>query len=232
MPQTAVALYNDLADAHRVVDALTNAGFDSEQISLAAPDPDEEYAAVLEQNAEDDEESPREEAVDGALIGGALGGLAGLLLGLTAFSIPGLGPLLVAGPLYTTVMGAGIGGVSGGLLGALVEAGVPEEEAVFYEEGVRRGYTLVAVEADDQQAGAAVRILERNDPVDIARQAQSWQEAGWEAPEDAPDQFIPSVDDESDQHRYATGAMGEDMYGERASRSRPPLPTEEDDVEA
>ena len=232
MAQTVVALYDGIPTAHQAVEALHDAGFERDQISLATPNPEAEDGAILE-TQDADEESARSATATGALAGGALGGLAGLLFGLAAFSIPGIGPILVAGPLWTAAIGAGVGSLSGGVLGALTEAGVPEEEAVYYSEGVRRGYTLLAVTAADQAAaGRAAAVLDDFDPIDVEAQAEGWREEGWEAGEAIPDQYVPSEDDKSDQHRYATGAMGEDLYGTRASRDRPPLqPYDEDEAE-
>lgn len=230
MAQTIIALYDDLADARQAARALRDAGVEREQISLAAPDPEREYAARLDAEPVDEEDTVRGATADGALAGGALGGLAGLLFGLAAFAVPGIGPLLVAGPLWTATIGAGLGGLGGGLVGALVEAGVPEEEAAYYKEGIRRGHTLLAVTvADKTEAEKAGSLMQEYRPLDIGTQASTWQESGWEAPDDVPDRFIPATDDESDQHKYATGAMGEDMYGERATRTRPTLPTYDKD---
>ncbi|MDX1665231.1 MAG: hypothetical protein R3272_15670 [Candidatus Promineifilaceae bacterium] len=232
MAQTIVALYDGIPTAHRAVEALHDAGFDRDQISLATPNPEEEGGVVLEAQ-EADEESPRSATATGAIAGGALGGLAGLLFGLAAFSIPGIGPILVAGPLWTAAIGAGVGGLSGGVLGALTEAGVPEEEAVFYREGVRRGYTLLAVAAeDDEAARRAAAVLDDYGPIDVQAEAEGWREEGWEPGAEIPDQYVPSEDDKSDQHKYAMGAMGEDLYGARADRDRPPLqPYDEDETE-
>ncbi|HET6314582.1 MAG TPA: general stress protein, partial [Chloroflexia bacterium] len=53
-------------------------------------------------------------AVTGAVGGGVLGGLAGLLVGVGALAIPGIGPVVAAGPLATTLIGAGVGAATGG----------------------------------------------------------------------------------------------------------------------
>lgn len=233
MAQTIIALYQDLDQARQAAHALAESGVEPKQISLAAPDPDEEYAAMLDAEAVDEEDTVRGATADGAIAGGALGGLAGLLFGLAAFAVPGVGPLLVAGPLWTAAIGAGVGGLSGGLLGGLVEAGVPEEEAIYYEEGVRRGNTLLAVTAAAEETEEVAAVMNEYDPLDVGAEAQAWEEAGWDTPDEVPDRFIPVADDESDQHKYATGAMGEDLYGRRASRDRPPLPTyDKDDTAA
>jgi len=69
--------------------------------------------------------------------------------------------------------------VAGGLIGALVDAGVPKEEAGYYAEGVRRGGALVTVNADDQQANKVQQIMNQFHPVDIQRRAEQWRQSGW-----------------------------------------------------
>ncbi|HTK91555.1 MAG TPA: hypothetical protein VL948_15025 [Verrucomicrobiae bacterium] len=94
-------------------------------------------------------------AAEGAGIGAVSGGTLGaLLLGLSAagFAIPGL-PIIALGPLAAALSGVGVGGALGGLIGALVGAGIPEERARVYEEGVKRGgIVLGATPKTDEDA--------------------------------------------------------------------------------
>jgi hypothetical protein len=218
MPKTVVGLYKHLADAHRAVDELIEAGFEREAISLALADREGKHAEVV---AAQNEEDRGEGIADGAMIGGALGGIAGLLFGLAAFTIPGVGPLVVAGPLYTAVMGAGIGGLGGGLLAALTGIGVPEAEAAYYAEGLRRGFALLAVAAANNGIREAANIMGRHHPVDIKTAAERWRKEGWEGPGQLPDSFEPATSDSAAKHRYATGAMGSDLFGQDARRDDP-----------
>ncbi|RPI29109.1 MAG: DUF2382 domain-containing protein [Chloroflexota bacterium] len=96
-----------------------------------------------------------------------LGGLGGLLVGLGLLAIPGIGPVLAAGPIVTTLAGAGVGAAAGGLVGALVNAGIPSEQAEMYVEGVKQGGTLVTVTTSDDRAGRAVDIMNRYNPIDM-----------------------------------------------------------------
>src|SRR5947207_11774476 len=98
-------------------------------------------------------------AATGAGVGAVVGGLGGLLLGLGALAIPGIGPIIAAGPLVAALGGAAAGAAVGGLIGALTKMGVPEEEAHIYAEGVRRGGTLVTVTADDANTDTIVSVL-------------------------------------------------------------------------
>jgi uncharacterized membrane protein len=112
-------------------------------------------------------------------LGAAAGGIGGLLLGLTPIVIPGIGPALAAGPLAATLMGAGLGAAAGGLMGALTDLGVPEEEAGYYAEGVRRGGVLVMVEAEEAMADRVVSILSHHHPIDLAERVEQWRQSGW-----------------------------------------------------
>lgn len=175
--KTIVVLFDNITSARDVVDDLVDAGFDRSDISLVASDRDSTYSASFEHAEESDEAAKG--AVTGAVAGGALGGLAGVLLGLGAFAIPGIGPVVAAGPIAAGLAGAGVGAVTGGLLGALVGWGIPEEEAQLYAEGVRRGSTLVAVKAPEHRVDEAVSIMNRYGPVDIESRSETWRESGW-----------------------------------------------------
>ena len=96
-----------------------------------------------------------------------------MLAALGVIAIPGIGPLVAAGVLATTLVGAAGGGAVGGLLGALTDYGVSEEEAHVYLEGVRRGSSLVTVRTDDDKAGRAEAILDSYQPVNTRHRRES-----------------------------------------------------------
>lgn len=189
MAKTVVALYDSITQARAAVQDLIGENFDRGDISLIANaseremheyfDDEGRYVARDDAVAESGTEAG-EGAAAGAGIGAAVGGVGGLLVGLGLLTIPGVGPALAAGPLASALVGAGVGGVAGGLLGALVGAGVPEEEAHHYAEGVRRGGSLVMIRASDERAAQAASALDRHGPVDIETRAAAWRERGWE----------------------------------------------------
>jgi uncharacterized protein (TIGR02271 family) len=72
------------------------------------------------------------------------------------------------------------GGVAGGLIGALVDMGIPEEEAGYYAEGVRRGGALLTVETEEQAVSRVRDIMNRYHPVDVQQRAQAWRQSGWQ----------------------------------------------------
>ena len=99
-------------------------------------------------------------AAAGVVGGGVVGGVIGLLAGVGALAIPGLGPIIAGGALASTLAGAGIGAVAGGLIGALIGMGIPEEDARYYETGLREGGILVTVDAGADAADARRVLLD------------------------------------------------------------------------
>lgn len=175
MTKTIVGLYDSFAAAQQVAQELVEAGFSSQQISLVANDASGQYNSSI-----GGAEADMSGAGAGAGIGAVLGGMGGLLVGLGALAIPGIGPVIAAGPLATALLSTSIGAGVGAITGGLVDAGVPESEAEYYSEGVRRGGTLLTLQADnDASVERAMDIIERYDPVDIQERTSSWRAAGW-----------------------------------------------------
>jgi uncharacterized protein (TIGR02271 family) len=104
---------------------------------------------------------------------------------LGALAIPGIGPVIAAGPIAAALAGAGIGAVTGGIIGALIDLGIPEESAHVYAESVRRGNVLVAAQVADGRVDEATRIMERTGLIDIEREAEGWRSSGWSRFNDA-----------------------------------------------
>jgi hypothetical protein len=120
----------------------------------------------------------------GATLGTLVGGGAGLAAALGAIAIPGIGPIVAAGALVATLTGAGAGALAGGMVGALTGAGVSEAEAPVYAEGMRRGGSLVTVNAEDTRLPEAEAILERHSPVNMAEREADYRAGGWRGHED------------------------------------------------
>jgi len=115
-----------------------------------------------------------------AAAGTVAGAGAGLLAGLGTVAIPGFGPVVAAGWIVSTLVGAGAGAAVGGLAGALVDAGLTDEEARTYAEGVRRGGALVTVKVDEAQMDRVVNILD--DEGDVERGGETRQRDDAPAP--------------------------------------------------
>ncbi len=140
----AFGIYRDRAQAEMAVDTLMNNGFRAEDISVLMPDNVGTKDFAHEKNTK----AP-EGATAGAGAGAAIGGTLGLLAGIGALAIPGVGPLIAAGPIMGALAGVGTGGVVGGLIGALVGMGIPEYEAKRYEGMVKGGGILLSVHCDN-----------------------------------------------------------------------------------
>ncbi|MCI0393461.1 MAG: hypothetical protein L0332_30685 [Chloroflexi bacterium] len=209
--RTVIGVFDEMMHARAAVQDLVNAGIPRDDISLIASDPNKEYATTLGEEVDDAAEG----ALEGAVAGGLLGGLAGALLGLSAFVIPGLGPIIAAGPVAAALIGAGVGAAGGGLVGALIGWGLSEEEAGYYAEAIRRGSTLVAVRVDEDQVDTAVEVLNRHNPVDVDRQADFWRtEESWIGYDpNTPAYTRDEVQDYRNRYyNYAGIGMAEDIY--------------------
>ena len=142
-------------------------------------------------------------AATGAVTGGVVGGAAGLAASLMGLAIPGIGPIIAAGPIVATLSGAGVGAVAGGLIGGLTDMGVSKTDAEYYAESVRRGGALVTVRADDSRAERAADIMRDHGAIDIERRADQWKERGWTGWNDKAEPFTPA-DLDRDRDLYGT----------------------------
>ena len=156
----AAGLYHSRDEAQNAVQALKDAGYDMDRVSVIARDADK---IAGEETTEEIGNKADEGAATGALTGGALGGITGLLVGLGALAIPGIGPILLAGAeataIATTLAGAGIGAAAGGLVGALIGLGIPEEKAKIYSDRVAQGSFLVMVTGTAAEIARAELIM-------------------------------------------------------------------------
>jgi Heat induced stress protein YflT domain len=170
----AVGLFHGRDDAEDAINALKDAGISAEDVSVVARDRDTDGTL-----AEDTGSEAGTGAATGALAGGVLGGVAGWLIGIGALAIPGVGPIIAAGPLAAALGGAALGAAGGGLIGALTGAGVPEDEAKWYDERVRSGGILVSVRAPGRY-GEAMSIMRENSGRDYSMAGdtahQSWEQ--------------------------------------------------------
>jgi hypothetical protein len=171
---TVVAIFDDRDDAQDAINALRDAGFNAEDISILARDQD--MAGRL---ADDTGTEAAAGAATGALAGGLLGGVAGWLVGIGALAIPGIGPIVAAGPIAAALGGAALGAAGGGIIGALTGAGVPADEARYYEDEFRRGGIVVTVQARGRYDDAHRILLEfgGRDATTSTAAYLSWNEA-------------------------------------------------------
>jgi hypothetical protein len=151
---TLSRLYPDGRIARAVVDELKAAGLPEDDIGIIAPSRDKslrmtnadvENAGDVIDRDRDGHDDRAQTIGRGAAAGAALGGAAGLLAGLGAFVLPGIGAVVAAGWLVSALAGAVAGGAAGGIVGALIEAGVSENDAAQFADGIKRGGTLVTI---------------------------------------------------------------------------------------
>lgn len=180
---TVCRVYDSYAQARAAVDAVQGAGVPASDVSIVA----NKYVSA--EHADVDEVSG---GAKGAGIGGALGGGAGLLAGLGLLAIPGLGPVVAAGWLASTAVGAAAGAATGGIVGALVDAGVDRDHATVYSESVRRGGTMVTVRARDEDAGRIAALLESHKPIDPVVRGAEYRKTGWQTFDEKAPPYRPS----------------------------------------
>lgn len=166
------------AVATRIVNHLKAEGFLDNQISVLFPDKSTTRDFAHEKNTK----AP-EGATAGVGAGGVVGGALGLLAGVGLLAIPGVGPLIAAGPIMATLSGAAVGAAVGGVTGALVGMGIPELEAKRYEGKIKDGNILISVHAEESdEAKRAEEIFESAGATDISTGSSSSVPSGDDEP--------------------------------------------------
>lgn len=165
MTTTLTSVYETYQDAIATVRELQAANVPDEEISVISNQPGQQDS---ETTVRTDNNMAESGAASGAAIGGTLGGATGLLAALGTFTIPGIGPVIGAGWLLATSVGAAVGASAGGVLGALIGAGVSKDQAHIYVESLRQGGTLVSARVSDDQTEEVRSIMARRKAIDAA----------------------------------------------------------------
>ena len=162
---TAVfGIYRDQLGVEEAVNALRAAGFRNTDVSVLFP----ENQGTKDFAHEKHTKAP-EGTATGAGTGAVIGGTLGWLAGIGALAIPGVGPLIAAGPIVAALTGVGVGGAVGGVTGALIGMGIPEYEAKRYEGRVKEGGILLSVHSDNSDwTSKAKDILKRTGADDVS----------------------------------------------------------------
>ena len=153
---SVVAIYETHVQAEEAVKELQEAGVDMKSLSIAAKDTHADEHVVGYYNAGD-------RMKYWGKIGAFWGGLWGLLFGSAMFAIPGLGPILVAGPLVLWIVAglegaAVVGGVSA--IGAgLASIGIPKDSVIQYDVALRANQFLLIVHGTREAVAKAEGIL-------------------------------------------------------------------------
>ena len=162
--KAVICIASSETQAEAIVDRLKSTGFSNSDISVLFPDKRGTKDFAHEHNTK----AP-EGATTGAGAGGVVGGALGWLAGIGALAIPGVGPLVAAGPIMAALSGAAVGAAVGGLTGALVGMGIPEYEAKRYEGKIKGGNILISVHSEDsEQTKRAKAIFEEFGAQDIS----------------------------------------------------------------
>lgn len=141
-PKAVVGIFRDINAAQQAVSQLRSSGFSTEEINLIS-------------KHKNDAGMGDDSIMDGTMTGGAIGGLGGLMLSAGALTIPGLGPIIAAGPLAATIAGA----IGGGITGGLVDWGIPSDKSEEYNEQVSSGNTLAVIKTPQNKVAQAVQLL-------------------------------------------------------------------------
>lgn len=171
----------DHPQADRIVADLAASGFSNHEISVVLPKPgdaarkrDAARTGEGPEFADDLDTKAPQGVAAGAVTGGVLGGALGWLVGIGSLALPGVGPLIVAGPLMAILSGVAVGGTMGGIAGMLVGMGIPEAEAHRYESKVGSGSVLISVHSEDAQSMRnAEEIFRRGGGEHISRSSDS-----------------------------------------------------------
>lgn len=160
---TVIGVFDDQNQAERAVNEIKKAGITNDKISIVAKEDQVQNKDTHNQGENDDNNYLNQNLTTGTTTGSALGGLAGILGGAGALAIPGVGPILAAGPIAAGLTGA----VTGGLTGGLVDLGVPKQRGEYYEEEVKKGGILATVETDQNQINDVASYMRRSGARDV-----------------------------------------------------------------
>jgi|SRR5581483_2815550 len=163
------AIFRSREAVEEAVTALERAGFRNTDISVLLPENEGTKDLAHEKHTK----AP-EGATAGGVTGGAIGGILGGLIGVGLIAIPGLGPLVAAGPIIAALTGVGSGGVVGGIIGGLAGLGIPEYEAKRFEGRIKTGGLLLSVHCDSSDwEKRAKELLEQTGGEEIAASGEA-----------------------------------------------------------
>ena len=179
-----VGVFSTLSEAERALIDIRALGIPKENIHLIAGNDKSQHDEYLKM-------AKKESTTTGsaALSGASFGGGIGIVASLVALAIPGVGPIIAAGPLATVLTGLGIGAAGGGVIAAFKNMGMPHEEAPLYEEAVRRGLILAIVQVDESSADEIRELMKLHGGRDVRDEADTWSAEKWSGPSADPHPF-------------------------------------------
>ena len=161
--QQIYGVFDSVQNAERAIAALKDHGAEGNEVSVVRRSDGKGMAGVEEGGSHGITVTTADDAAAGALKGGAVGIALGVLAGAILLTIPGVGPILAAGPLWAAFGAAAATGAAGaalgGVVGYLVDQGVPSHKAHLYADAIQRGDMLVSVRSHHINAGDVSGIL-------------------------------------------------------------------------
>lgn len=161
----AVAVYDTHLQAEEAVKTLQKGGFDMKKLSIVGKDYHTEQHVVGYYNTGD-----RMKAW--GKIGAFWGGIWGLLFGAAFFVIPGIGPVVLAGPLVASLVagleGAAVVGGLSALGGALASLGIPKDSVLRYETALKADKFLLIAHGTADEVARAKSIIDGTKPAEAA----------------------------------------------------------------
>jgi hypothetical protein len=139
---TAIAIFDDRAQAQRAIGQLKLAGFTEKEIGVTARDSADSDVGVADGGKKT---HAKEGAIAGVAAGAGVGALWGL--GILAGVLPGIGTAIAGGTLAAILSSAAAGAATAGVAGTLIGLGIPEEEAKYYDREFQAGRVVVTVDA-------------------------------------------------------------------------------------
>ncbi|MDA8064167.1 MAG: hypothetical protein M0031_01495 [Thermaerobacter sp.] len=151
MDRTVIGAFREQGQADRAIRELKQRGFSEKELSVVA-------------KKDDGQRGNRHDGIgEGLGWGAGVGGVVGLLAGVGALAIPGIGPIVAAGPIAAALTGAATGGVAGGLL----DFGVPAGSTRRYEEDIKAGEVVAMVRAASPKVDQAADVFRRQGAHDV-----------------------------------------------------------------
>lgn len=173
MTEAVYGVFNEVDHAERALAALKDHGVEGNEISVVRRSDGRGIPQLEAEATEGITVTSPGDAAAGALKGGAAGIALGVLASAVALTIPGIGPILAAGPLATaigaTLAAGAAGAIGGGVIGYLVDQGVPNETAAEYSQAVARGDILLTVRSMHVSATDAIGLLEKYGAIQTSR---------------------------------------------------------------
>ena len=156
---TAIGVFTDNLQAERGIEELRKAGFTDQQVGYVTRNGGSE-------------EMPVGEASNAAIVrttAGIIGGgvIGSMTVAAVALLLPGVGSVITGGMLAVALGAAVLGAVTGGLVSTLIDMGIPEDEALYYQQELAKGRTLVTVKTGGRYQDAVI-VLRQSRAYDVS----------------------------------------------------------------